>query len=241
MDHDGLHVLALVAHPDDAELLCGGTLLRAADQGYRTGILDLTGGEGGSYGSAGERAREAAEAARILRLTERRSAGLPDGALESTPAARNRVAGLLRQLRPRIVILQYDDGRHPDHRVGAELGRDASFAAGLRNLDTPGEPFRPHKVVYGLTYREAAPPPSFVVDVTEQMDRKLEAIFAYRSQFEGRTAIGAILGGERPLRDQILAHHAHYGSLIRRPFGEPFWTRETVRVDDLVSLEPRSM
>jgi bacillithiol biosynthesis deacetylase BshB1 len=229
-------VLAIVAHPDDAELLCGGTLIRAAEQGYRTGVLDLTGGETGTRGSAELRAAEATQAADILGLAVRRNAGLPDGGLENTPATRASVASFVRQLAPRTVILHWPVGRHPDHRVASELAYDACFLAGLRNADIPGEPHRPHKVLYATSYREDAGEPRFVVDITDQMERKLEAIFAFRSQFEGKTWAGEVFGGERPLRDQIQAHAAHYGSLIRRPYGEPFWTRETVRVDNVVDL-----
>lgn len=240
-EHDGLHLLAVCAHPDDAELLCGGTLLRSSRQGYRTGILDLTAGEGGSYGTPEQRAAEAAQAARILGVEERRGAGLPDGALQNTVEARRALAAHIRALRPRTVILQADDVRHPDHRIGSELARDACFLAGLANAPVDGTPYRPYKILYGLAYREAAPPPTFVVDISDEMEGKLEAVFAYASQFEGRSAIGSVRGGERPLREQLLAHHAHYGSLIRRPYGEPFWTPETVRVDDVVMVEPRSM
>lgn len=233
-----IDLLAIMAHPDDAELLCGGALLRAADLGHATGVLDLTAGESGSAGSASERASEAAAATRILGLAERRSAALPDGSIENTPAARWRVAAILRELRPRTVLLHWPDARHPDHRAAAELGRDACFLAGLRRAPVEGQAHRPRKVAYALAYQEGAPPPTFVVDVSEQMERKLEAIFAYGTQFEGRTAMGDVFGaGERPLREQLVAHHAHYGSLIRRRFGEPYWTRETMRVDDPASLQ----
>jgi N-acetylglucosamine malate deacetylase 1 len=236
-----LDLLAVMAHPDDAELLCGGTLARAADDGYRAGILDLTRGEAGSAGSVQLRGRERAEAARLLGVAERADAGLPDGALTNDTASRLAVAAILRRLRPRTIILPWLEGRHPDHTAAARLGHDAAFVAGLRHAPLDGEPHRPHKVLYALAYREDAPRPSFVVDVTAQMDRKLDAIFAYGSQFEGRTAMGEVFGGgDRPLRDQILAHHAHYGSLIRRPYGEPFWTRETMRVDDVVRLDVNS-
>ncbi|MEJ2216471.1 MAG: bacillithiol biosynthesis deacetylase BshB1 [Gemmatimonadota bacterium] len=229
-------LLAIVAHPDDAELLCGGTLIRANDQGYRTGVLDLTGGETGTRGSAELRAGEAAQAADILGLSVRRNVSLPDGALQNTPATRAAVAAAVRELAPRTVILHWPKGRHPDHRVASELGYDACFLAGLRNADIPGDPHRPHKVLYAASFREDAGQPRFVVDITDQVDRKLEAIFAFHSQFEGKTWAGEVFGGERPLRDQILAQCAHYGSLIRRPYGEPFWTRETVRVDDVVDM-----
>jgi bacillithiol biosynthesis deacetylase BshB1 len=233
----GVDLLAIVAHPDDAELLCGGTLARAADQGYAVGILDLTGGESGTWGDPATRRAEADRAAGIIGVRVRRSAGLPDGALENNPQARHIVAAHLRELRPHTVILHWLEGRHPDHRVAAQLAYDACYVSGLSRAPVAGEPHRPAKVLHALAYREDAPRPTFVVDITAQMDRKIEAIFAFRTQFEGKTAMGEVFGGgERPLREQILAHHAHYGSLIRRPYGEPFWTRETVQVDDVVAL-----
>lgn len=236
-----LDLLAIAAHPDDAELLCGGTLLRAADQGRRTGILDLTGGESGSWGSAGVRAQEAARAAEILGLAERRTVGLPDSALVNTPETRALVAAHLRALRPGVVILHGPGGRHPDHRVARELAYDACFVAGLKNAPIDGEPYRPPKLIYCLAYDETHTAPTFVVDISEQMERKLDAIWAFGSQFENRTWAGDIFGGgDRPLREQIIAHHAHYGSWIRKRYGEPFWTRETVEVDDVAGMGVRS-
>jgi N-acetylglucosamine malate deacetylase 1 len=233
-----IDLLAVVAHPDDAELLCAGALLRAADAGRATAILDLTGGESGSFGSAAGRAEEAAAAARILGLAQRRSAGLPDGALHNSPEARAVVAAHIRELSPRTVITHWPEARHPDHRAASELARDACFLAGVRNAPVDGDPFRPHKVLYCLTYAEHAPKPTFVADISDVMERKLDAIFAYGSQFEGKTAMGDVFaGGDRPLREQILAIHAYYGSLIRCSFGEPYWTRETVRVDDVTTLD----
>src|SRR5512139_1967512 len=128
-----IDVLAVVAHPDDAELLCAGALIKAADQGYHTGVLDLSAGEAGSFGTPAGRAAELARASALLGLTDRRSGGLPDGRLENTPAARLAVAALLRELRPRVVIAHWPEARHPDHRAAAELARDACFVAGLRN------------------------------------------------------------------------------------------------------------
>jgi N-acetylglucosamine malate deacetylase 1 len=232
-----LDLLAIVAHPDDAELLCGGTLIRAADTGHRTGVLDLTDGGAGSAGDARLRAAEAERASGILGLAVRRSAGLPDASLENTVEARHRVAGLIRDLRPDTVIAMWPEGRHPDHRVASALAYDAAFVAGLRRAPLPGAPFRPRKVVYAMAYREHAPKPTFVVDITPQMDRKIEAIFAYASQFEGRSGMGEVFpGGTRDLRDQLRAHAAYYGGLIRTAYGEPFWTRETMAVDDVVGL-----
>ncbi|MDZ7779336.1 MAG: bacillithiol biosynthesis deacetylase BshB1 [Gemmatimonadota bacterium] len=232
-----LDILAIMAHPDDAELLCGGTLSKCAALGRRVGILDLTAGEMGSSGTPEERAAEAAEAARILGVVERHCAMLPDSGLENDSESRHVVAQHLRALRPSIVVTHWKAGRHRDHRIAAELVRDASFLSGLRKLDVEGAPFRPHKLVYATAYREDAPPPDFVVDITEHVDRKFEALSAYRSQFEGVSGIGEVYpGGDRPLFEQIRAHLAHYGSLIRVPFGEPFTTDEALRVDDLSDL-----
>lgn len=231
-----IDLLAIMAHPDDAELLCGGTLAKAVDQGHGVGILDLSAGESGSFGNAGTRAKEAEAAARILGVKERRSAGLPDAALENTPAARDVVAKIIRELKPRTVILHWPEARHPDHRAASELGRDACFVAGI------GGHHRPTKILYALTYQEAHVKPTFVVDITQQMQRKLDAIFAFGSQFEGKVSMGDVMGSEsRPLREQILAHHAHYGSWIRKDFGEPFWTKETMEVEDVVGMAVRSL
>jgi N-acetylglucosamine malate deacetylase 1 len=233
-----IDLLAIMAHPDDAELLCGGALLRAADAGRSTAILDLSGGESGSWGTPEGRATEAGAAARVLGVAERCNAGLPDGALENSPAARAQVAAFIRRLAPRTVIAHWPEARHPDHRAASELARDACFLAGVRNAAVEGEPHRPHKLLFCLTYAEHAPKPTFVADISDVMERKLEAIFAFGSQFEGRTAMGDVFaGGDRPLREQILAVHAYYGSLIRCRYGEPYWTRETMRVDDVASLE----
>lgn len=231
-----MDLLAIMAHPDDAELLCGGTLAKAVDQGHSVGILDLSAGESGSFGNAGTRAQEAEAAARILGVSVRRSAGLPDAALENTPAARDVVAKIIRELKPRTVILHWPDARHPDHRAASDLGRDACFVAGI------GGHHRPTKILYALTYQEAHVKPTFVVDITKQMERKLDAIFAYGSQFEGKVSMGDVMGSEtRPLREQILAHHAHYGSLIRKDYAEPFWTKETMEVEDVATLGVRTM
>jgi N-acetylglucosamine malate deacetylase 1 len=231
-------LLAIVAHPDDAELLCGGTLARAAQLGHRTGILDLTRGELGSAGTPELRAGEAKEAARILGVTERANAGLPDGGLEATTETRRVVAAWVRRLRPRLVVTHWPGARHPDHAAAARLAQAACFLAGLKKYDADGEPHRPHKLMYSLVYQESWKRPTFVVDITDQMERKLDAIFAFASQFSSKSAMGDVrAGGDRPLREQILALHAQYGSWIRTRYGEPFWTREVMRADDPLVLE----
>ena len=238
-----IDLLAIMAHPDDAELLCGGTLARASSQGRSVGILDLTGGESGSFGDAGTRAREAQAAAKVLGVTQRRTAGLPDGQLENTPDARAVVAGIIREMKPRAVILHWPEARHPDHRAACELARDACFIAGVRNAaGVAGEAHRPSKLLYSLTYQESNVKPSFVVDISEFMDRKLEAIAAFHSQFADKVSLGDVMpGGTRPIREQILAYSAFYGSLIRTAYGEPYWIKETMEVDDVVALGVNSM
>jgi len=232
-----LDVLAVMAHPDDAELLCGGTLIKSTRQAHRVGVIDLTAGEMGSSGSATIRGKEADHAAEIMGLVERRCLGLPDADLENNRESRHLLVEHLRTLRPRTVITHWPVGRHPDHRIAAELVRDACFLSALKKLDIEGEPFRPLKLVYATAFREDASPPDFVVDITDHVDRKLEAISAYSSQFDGATKGGEILpGGERPLTEQIRMQLAHYGSLIRVPYGEPFRISEALEVEDLTKL-----
>lgn len=235
-------VLAVAAHRDDVELLCGGTLARAAAQGYRTGILDLTRGEMGTAGDAELRGAEAEAAAQKLGVAARRNAGFPDAGLENTPETRHHIAEYLRAFRPRVVILPYLKGRHPDHRIASELATDACFLAGLAKLPVAGDPHRPEKILYSLAYREDFVKPTFVVDITEHMEVKMAAIECYDSQFTGKTWAGEVFpGGDRPLYEQVRIHAAHAGSLIRTEYGEPFYTRETVRVDDVMGLGVRSL
>ena len=234
-----LDLLAIVAHPDDAELTCGGTLIKASRAGRRTGILDLTAGEMGSRGTPELRAAEAARANEILGVTTRETLGLPDSGITNTPETRRLLARALRRLQPRIVIAPAPApfGRHPDHRVAAELIRDATFVSGLRKLEDDLAPFRPHKVVHCITYREDYLKPTFVVDISETFDDKLAAIRCYRSQFDDAVQAGEVYPNGEPLYEIVRHQAAHYGSLIRTRYGEPFYTTETMRVDDLVTLD----
>jgi bacillithiol biosynthesis deacetylase BshB1 len=234
-------VLSIAAHRDDVELTCAGTLVRASDAGHRTGILDLTAGESGTRGSADLRAREAEQAARILGITERRNAGLPDAHLANTDETRRVVVEQIRHFAPRVVILPFPVGRHPDHRIASELGRDACFLAGLSRYDAPGEPHRPSKVLYALSYREDPVKPTFVVDITAQFERKLAAIHCYASQFDGAKAAGEIFPTGQDFYALVETQNAHYGSLIRARYGEPFFTHETMAVDDVMALGVQSM
>ena len=234
-------VLAIAAHRDDVELTCAGTLLRAVDAGHRTGILDLTAGETGTRGSAELREKEAARAAELLGVSERRNAGLPDAHLQNTDKMRRVVVEHIRHFAPRVVILPFAVGRHPDHRVASELGRDACFLAGLAKYDAAGAPHRPFKLLYALSYREDPVKPTFVVDITPQFERKIAAIRCYASQFDGAKAAGEIFPTGQDLYSLVETQNAHYGSLIRTRYGEPFFTDETMAVTDVVALGVQSM
>ncbi len=234
-------LLAIAAHRDDVELTCAGTLLKAHDAGYCTGILDLTAGEMGTRGSAEIREAEAAAAAVVLGVSERRNAGLPDAGLQNTDETRRLIAGYIRYFTPRTVILPFPVGRHPDHRIASELGRDACFLAGLARYAADGAPHRPRKILYALAYREDPVKPTFVVDISAQFDRKMQAIHCYSSQFDGAKAAGEIFPTGQDLYSLVETQNAHYGSLIRARYGEPFFTHETMAVEDVVALPVESM
>ena len=236
-----LDLLAIAAHPDDAELTCGGTLALAVKQGYAVGIVDLVAGEAGTRGSAEKRAEEADAAARALGIHTRANAGLTDAHLHNTDENRRRVIALIRRFRPRTVILPFPVGRHPDHRIASELARDACYLSGLQKYDAPGRPHRPFKVVYALAYREDPVKPTFVTDISATFGAKMKAIRCYRSQFEGAKAAGEIFPTGQHLYERVETQNAHYGSLIRVRYGEPYFTHETVPVDDVVALEGQSM
>lgn len=236
-----LDVLAIAAHPDDAELTCGGTLILCADQGYRTGVLDLTRGEMGTKGSPEIRAEEATRAAEIMGLAARQNAGLPDAHLANSDEVRRILVAHLRRFRPRVVILPFYRGRHPDHRVTAQVGRDACFLAGLARYGE-GTPHRVHKILHTLAYREDPVKPTFVVGLGEaQFARKLDAIRCYGSQFEKVDSAGELFPTGQSLYDLVETQGRHYGSRVRQPFGEPFFTDETLPVDDIVRLGARSL
>lgn len=234
---DTLDVLAIVPHPDDAELMCGGTLAKLAREGRRTGIIDLTQGEMGTKGSVALRAEEAARAAAVLGVAVRENLALPDSGIENRPATRKLLASSIRRLRPTIVITMAPRGRHPDHRVAAQLVRDACFMAGIRKTDPDSEPHRPRKLLHAITYREDHVKPTFVVDISADFETKLAAIACFASQFDGATQAGEVYPTGEPMADVIRHQSAHYGSLIRCAYGEPFWTQETMRVDDLMALQ----
>jgi bacillithiol biosynthesis deacetylase BshB1 len=230
-------ILAIAAHRDDVELTCGGTLIKAARRGQRTAIVDLTQGEMGTRGSAQLRGEEAARAAELLGCVARETLALPDAGIENTPATRELLARAIRRFRPRVVIAPASEGRHPDHRVTAGLVRDACFVAGLAKVAPEIPKHRPLKILHSLTYRQDFTRPSFVVDISDEFEQKLEAIRSYSSQFDGEIQAGEVFPNGEPLYDIIRHYAATYGSLIRTRYGEPFLTTEMMRVDDVAALE----
>lgn len=235
-----IDVLAIAAHRDDVELICGGTMIRAAEQGYRTGVIDLTAGEMGTRGSAGLRGEEASRAASVMGLALRENLGLPDAGVTNTPEIRARLAAEIRKLKPTIVIAPALGGRHPDHREGAQLVRDACFMAGIGKVVPEIPPHRPRKVIHAIAYREDNVKPTFVVDVSAVFERKMEAVRCYGSQFDEATQAGEVFPNGESLYEIVRHQAAHYGSLIRVQYGEPFHTFETMQVDDIVKLEVSS-
>ena len=232
-----LDVLAIAAHPDDTEQTCGGTLLRMAEMGYRTGALDLTAGDMGTRGSPETRLAEAERAGCILRLAWRGNLRLPDARLENALAGRITVAAEIRRLRPHTVILPYWEARHPDHYRASEIAYEACFLAGLKKLDPYSEPHRPFKVIYSSLYANVTP--SFVVDISAQFERRMEALLAYASQY-GSEDNSELFPAEAEIRERLGAVARFYGNLIGVRYGEPFVVKETMRVDDVVSLGVRS-
>src|SRR5256886_6541915 len=231
-----IDLLAIAAHRDDVELTCGGTLAKAARAGHRVGIIDLTQGEMGTRGDAAMRAAEAERAAKTLGVAVRVNGGMRDVHLENDDASRGKIVELIRRMKPRVVILPFPVGRHPDHRVASELGRDACYLAGLAKYapGKGGDAHRPYKLLYALAYREDPVKPTFVVDISDVFEAKMQAIRCYASQFDGAKAAGEVFPTGQDLYELIRVQSAHYGSLIRRRSGEPFYTAETQEVEEVL-------
>ena len=252
-----LDILAIAAHRDDVEQTCGGTLLKAAHLGQRTGILDLTQGEMGTRGTAEDRGREATDAAKILGVSWRRALDIPDGRVENTWENRLRVASVIRETRPRVVILPYWKGRHPDHYTASVLGYEACFLAGLGKLALSHQssaiththptssdghsipPHRPFKIIYATLYYDIRP--TFVVDIGDQFKRKFASIMAYKSQFSDQEAGKDLF----PAHDEILARvesmARFYGMFGGVTYAEPFIQKEVGLVEDLMAIPVKSI
>ena len=236
-----LDILAIAAHRDDVEQTCGGTLLKMAERGHRTGILDLTRGEMGTRGTAEDRAREASEAAKILHVSWREALDIPDGRIENTWENRLKVAAVIREQRPRVVILPYWKGRHPDHYTASVLGYEACFAAGLGKLELNGghSAHRPFKIIYASLYYDLRP--AFVVDITKQFEARFRSLMAYRSQYGDQEAGKDIFPAEAEIRSRVESMARFYGALAGVTYGEPFVQKEVGLVDDLMAIPVKSI
>jgi LmbE family N-acetylglucosaminyl deacetylase len=262
-------ILAIAAHRDDVEQTCGGTLLKAAQRGQRTGILDLTQGEMGTRGTAEDRAREAADAVKILGAGWRRALDIPDGRVENTWENRLKVASVIRETRPRVVILPYWKGRHPDHFTASVLGYEACFLAGLAKLalgsqastisetsSDPGPrtadlrqtaaaqpstlaPHRPFKIIYATLYYDVRP--TFVVDISRQFAGKFASIMAYKSQFSDQEAGKDLFPAHDEIHARVEALARHYGMLGGVTYAEPFLQKEVGLVEDLLAIPVKSI
>jgi bacillithiol biosynthesis deacetylase BshB1 len=255
MQIESLDILAIAAHRDDVEQTCGGTLLKASQRGQRTGILDLTQGEMGTRGTAEDRAREADDAARILGAGWRRALDIPDGRVENTWENRLKVASVLRETRPHVVILPYWKGRHPDHYTASVLGYEACFLAGLAKLALSSRaaggqetgtnerdslaPHRPFKIVYATLYYDIRP--TFVVDISDQFEGKFASILAYKSQFSDQEAGKDLFPAHDEIRARVEAMARFYGMLGGVGYAEPFLQKEVGLVDDLLAIPVKSI
>ena len=234
-----LDVLAMAAHPDDVEQTCGGTLIRMAEAGYRTGVLDLTAGDMGTRGTPERRVEESEAAAREMRLAWRGNLHMPDARLENTISARMTLAVKIRELKPRVVILPYWQARHPDHYRCCEMGFEACFLAGLKKLDEYSEAHRPQKILYASLYADVKP--SFIVDISAQFERRMKSLLCYSSQY-GATEEGAgLFPDEAEIRDRLGAVARFYGNQIGVKYGEPFVVKEAMAIDDIVAMPVRSI
>ena len=258
MSATSLEILAIAAHRDDVEQTCGGTLLKMAQRGQRTGILDLTQGEMGTRGTAVDRAREASDAAGILGVSWRRALDIPDGRVENTWDNRLKVASVFRETRPRVVILPYWKGRHPDHYTCSVLGYEACFLAGLSKLDlhaapshhlaavssqdagsTKLKPHRPFKIIYATLYYDVRP--TFVVDISPQFEQKFASILAYKSQFSDQEAGQDLFPAHDEIQARVESMARFYGALGGVTYGEPFLQKEVALVEDLLAIPVKSI
>lgn len=226
-----LDYLVLAAHPDDAELFCGGLLLKMRARGYRVGVLDFTRGEAATHGSVPERERETAAADRLLQPHFRTNLGLPDGHLRDDEATRQLVVDVIRTHRVKVLVAPPDNCRHPDHTAVHRVARSAHFFAGAGGFASTLPRWRPHRLLYHLEYAESTP--SFVVDISEVYAAREALVACYPSQFftGGTDAKETVIGGKQFMH-KMRARFAHYGALIGREYGEPYLLDETLRIDD---------
>jgi bacillithiol biosynthesis deacetylase BshB1 len=228
-----LDLLAFSPHPDDAELGCGGSLILAADKGLRVAIADLSAGEMSSRGAPEQRQQEKEQAAELLGLCGRWLVGLPDSEIGTDPTQRLPLIQLIRDTRPRLVLIPYYQDRHPDHVAASKLVEEACFFAGVRKIGT-GDPHRPERIYSYMIHRPFTP--SFVVDISDVWARKMAAITVYQSQFQMDDG-GAETAISRPdfLR-LVEARAIYFGAMIGAAYGEAFYLPGPVPLPELPGL-----
>jgi bacillithiol biosynthesis deacetylase BshB1 len=232
-----LEILAFSPHPDDAEIGCGGALALGARRGLRVGVVDLTDGERATRGTPAGRASERDEATRTLGLTERTSLGLPDGELEPSRPAVAMVVEVIRDTRPRTILVPNDVDRHPDHEAAARLVRRGCFEAGLGRVGSGPS----HRPAHQFSYMAHTPfDPSFVVDISEVWEQKKAAVACYRTQFSsdggGRTT--ALSDGD--FLELLEVRARWFGAMIGARQGEPYLCRGPVPLSGLPVASQRS-
>lgn len=233
-----IDVLAIGAHPDDADLGVGGLLCKLALAGKRAVVLDLTKGELGSRGTVEERRVEAAEAAKLLGILGRQNAGLPDGGIANTPEQRLTLIRILRELKPTVILAPMAPDRHPDHTAAHELVRDANFFAGVHGVDTGQAPHRAATTYYYRAYEGTGESPSHVVDISAVFEQKLAALRAFRSQFYNPDYAGPETMIASPaFWDAIRTRAEYWGNRIGVRYGEPLYGTLPVAMDLPPELE----
>lgn len=231
----GVDVMAFGAHPDDIEIGCGGTLIKLVDAGRSVVMVDMVRGEMGTRGTAETRAAEAETARKIIGAEARENLELEDGFLEVTKEAKARIARVVRRHRPGLILVPYYQGRHPDHFVTSDIVYQGAFLAGLARFDTGQEAFRPPRLLYYGHHEDFQP--GLVVDITEQYERKWEAIYAYATQFRPDAGTWEQTRLTAPgFRTRLEHRMGSYGALIGKPFGEGFIQRGHLESENLLDL-----
>ncbi len=228
-----IDVLCMMAHMDDAEMMCGGTLIKLKNQGYSVGIVDFSRGEMGTRGSPEEREKEAECAALIMGVDMRINLEIPDAYIENSLENRRKVVQAIREYRPQLIITHDINNRNPDHTHTAMLVKESSFTSGLEKYDTGQKSHRPNKILYAMEYFESKP--SIIVDITNQFERKMSAVACYKSQtynFEYK-ASPTYIASDRFLKE-LETRFRYYGSKIHSDFGEPFLMDTPIEIEDVV-------
>ncbi|MBI5207580.1 MAG: bacillithiol biosynthesis deacetylase BshB1 [Candidatus Firestonebacteria bacterium] len=230
-----LDVLAIGAHRDDIELSCGGTIIKLVDQGYNVGILDLTRGEAGTRGSARQREKEANNAAKCMGIKVRENLGLPDAWVTNTKITKMKLIKILRKYQAETVIIPFWQDRHPDHYNTSILSYEACFLSGLEKIKIHGKAYRPKNIIYYLAFKGIDP--SFIVDITDQFKRKIEAIKCYKSQFTDSIKGEKIFWSNKDIFEFQESHARICGALIGKKYGEAFLLKKPQEIENIMKIK----